>query len=205
MDEPDDARYGVFLLPDAKTSAAVTTVTHLVRAQFGLVSAGRFPPHVTLAGSLPLGVGEGRLLEVVGSVVAAHRPFPVHNHGVDRLGDSVVFNVHDTADGQPNPALVDLAARLTRELQPLLAATDALPADLYRQGRWRGHLSLASHELSVRPDLRAEVERFVRQLATPYPSSFGAAAVAVYRLHHPDWRGAWWTDFTWEYGRSFPL
>ena len=205
MDERDDARYGVFLLPDAKTSAAVTSVTNLVRAQFGLVSADRFPPHVTLAGSLPLGVGEGRLLEVVGSVVAAHRPFPVHNRGIDQLGDSVVFDVHDTPDGQPNTALVDLAAGLTRELQPLLAATDALPADLYRPGRWRGHVSLASHELSVRPDLRADVERFVRQLQTPYPSSFAGTMVAVYRLRHPDWRGAWWTDFTWEYGRSFHL
>ena len=39
----DDARCGVFLTPDAKTSAAVTTITSLVQAQFGLVSAGRLP------------------------------------------------------------------------------------------------------------------------------------------------------------------
>ena len=45
MREPDDARYGVFLTPDAKTSAAVTTITSLVQAQFGLVSAGRLPGH----------------------------------------------------------------------------------------------------------------------------------------------------------------
>jgi hypothetical protein len=42
---PDpDVRYGVFFTPDARTSAAVTTITGLVRAQFGLVSAGAFPP-----------------------------------------------------------------------------------------------------------------------------------------------------------------
>jgi hypothetical protein len=52
MSQPDDIRYGVFLMPDAKTSAAVASITGFVRAQFGLVSAKRFPPHVTLAGSL---------------------------------------------------------------------------------------------------------------------------------------------------------
>jgi SAM-dependent methyltransferase len=46
---PDDVRYGVFLTPDARTSAAVTTISGFIRAQFGLVSAGAFPPHVTLA------------------------------------------------------------------------------------------------------------------------------------------------------------
>ena len=40
--------YGVFLIPDAKTSAAVTTITSLVQAQFGLVSAGR-PPAISWA------------------------------------------------------------------------------------------------------------------------------------------------------------
>jgi hypothetical protein len=69
MEEPDDARYGVFLTPDAKTSAAVTNITSFVQAQFGLVSARRFPPHVTLAGNLPLAVGESELFAVVGSVV----------------------------------------------------------------------------------------------------------------------------------------
>jgi hypothetical protein len=79
MDQPDDARYGVFLTPDAKTSAAVTTITSFVQAQFGLVSARRFPPHVTLAGSRPLAVGETELSAVVGSVAVAHRTFRTHN------------------------------------------------------------------------------------------------------------------------------
>ena len=47
-------RFGVFLRPDPKTCAAVTQITSQLRAQYGLVSAGAFPPHITLAGSLPL-------------------------------------------------------------------------------------------------------------------------------------------------------
>ena len=184
MDDRDDARYGVFLTPDAKTSAVVTTITSFVQAQFGLVSARRFPPHVTLAGSLPLMGSETELFAVVHSVVAAHPTFEVHNSGIDRLGDSVVFNVHNEVDGEPNTALVDLAVDLARDLQPLLRATSGLPADLRGRDSWRGHLSLASHELSARADLREEVEIFIRQLETPYPSSFQATSVTVYRLHH---------------------
>ena len=205
MDEPDEARYGVFLTPDAKTSAVVTTITSYVQAQFGLVSARRFPPHVTLAGSLPLMAGESELFAVVGSVAAAHPTVRVHNRGIDRLGDSVVFNVHNKADGEPNRALVDLAVHLGRDLQALLRATGGLPADLPDRDSWRGHLSLASHELSNRPDLREEVEIFIRQLEVPFPSSFQAASVTVYRLHHHTWSGPWWTGFTWEHARSFSL
>ena len=205
MAQPEEVRYGVFLTPDAKTSAAVTTITSLVQAQFGLVSARRFPPHVTLAGSLPLAIGEAELFAVVDSVVAARSPFHVHNSGIDRLGDSVVFNVHNQMDQSPNTALVDLADDLARVLRPVLRTTSGLPADLRGRDRWRGHLSLASHELIARPDLRDEVEQFIRQLETPCPSGFPAATVTVYRLQHRNWAGPWWTDFTWEHGRSFRL
>ena len=45
----EQIRYGVFLRPDPATSVAVTQITGQLRAQYGLVSAGAFPPHVTLA------------------------------------------------------------------------------------------------------------------------------------------------------------
>src|SRR5215211_7682588 len=108
-------------------------------------------------------------------------------------------------DGTPNTALVDLAADLTRDLRPLLRTTDELPADLRGRDSWRGHLSLASHELTDRVDLREEVELFIRQLETPYPSGFEAATVTVYRLYRSAWSCSWWTDFKWEHGRSFSL
>jgi hypothetical protein len=163
MHGSDEARYGVFLTPDAKTSAAVTTITSSVQAQFGLVSARRFPPHVTLAGSLPLVVGESELFTVVNSIVAAHPTFRVHNSGIDRLGDSVVFNVHDEADGKPNTALVDLAVDVARVVQPLLRATSGLPPDLRGRDSWRGHISLASHELIDRVDLTGATQRSLSQ------------------------------------------
>lgn len=206
MLEPDDLRYGVFLMPDARTSAAVTSITGFVRAQFGLVSAQRFPPHVTLVGSLPLAVSERDLLEAVDALVRRHGPFEVHNSGVRRLGDAaVVFDVHGDFTGEPNAALIDLAADVAATVQPLLRPVRSLAADVRGRENWRGHLSLASHELLDRADLRDEVASFIRQLDTPCPSTYVAATVTVYRLHHPSWSGPWWTTFWWEHLRSFRL
>jgi len=42
-----------------------------------LVSANRFPPDVTLAGSLPIAVGEEDLLEVVNGVAGRHVSFEI--------------------------------------------------------------------------------------------------------------------------------
>lgn len=206
MLEPADLRYGVFLMPDAKTSAAVTSITGFVRAQFGLVSAQRFPPHVTLVGSLPLSVSERELLEAVAAVVRRYVPFEVHNSGVRRLGDAaVVFDVHHDYAGEPSTALIDLAADMAATVRPLLRSVGSLAADIRGREDWQGHLSLASHELLDRADLRDEVESFIDQLDTPYPSKFIATTVTVYRLHHPSWSGPWWTTFWWEHLRSFRL
>src|SRR3954470_3171918 len=86
MNGVEDVRFGVFLVPDARTSAAVTDITRYLHAQFGLVSAGRFPPHITLAGSLPLEVSENQLLAEVEQVAAAHAPVELTNAGPARLG-----------------------------------------------------------------------------------------------------------------------
>jgi hypothetical protein len=135
--DPDDVRYGVFLTPDARTSAAVTAVTGFVRAQFGLVSAGAFPPHVTLAGSLPLRVDEDELVATVAAVVRRRPSFEVQNNGIAVLGDSVVYDVHDL-DGAPNARLIALVEDLVPAVRPLLRPSADLPPDLRGRGDWRG-------------------------------------------------------------------
>jgi hypothetical protein len=177
-----------------------------VRAQFGLVSAKRFPPHVTLAGSLPIAAGEEDLLEVINGVAGRHAPFEIWNTGISRLGDAaIVFDVHRVASGEPNAALIDLAADVTNAVQPLLRPVENLAADIRGPESWRGHLSLASHELIDRADLRDEVEVFIHQLDIAHPSSFPAQLVAVFRLHHQSWSGPWWASFRWEHLRSFRI
>ena len=199
-------RRGVFLLPDARTSAAVTSITGCLRAQFGVVSAGRFPPHVTLAGSLPLVVGEADLVAAVRQVAERHGPILITNAGPKLLWGSVLaFDVHTVAGDQANVALVDLAADVADTVRPLLRPTQQLTADLHARDDWHGHISLASHELIDRPELLDEVDRFVRELDAAYPDHFTATRLAVYRFHHRDWTTDWWTDFEWEFVCSSTL
>src|SRR6185436_380253 len=83
-------RFGVFLRPDPRTCGAVTQITSQLRAQYGLISAGAFPPHVTLAGSLPVVVPLAELIQLIGFVLRRTRTFPVQNLGIRRLSDSAV-------------------------------------------------------------------------------------------------------------------
>ena len=217
MTRSDEIRYGVFLRPDPRTCAAVTTIAGQLRAQYGLVSASRFPPHATLAGSLPLAgdPDEARdgLLAALDAVLDGVPPIPMVNAGIDWLGPGLVYDVHSLpsrpggAPDHANDALVALATAVQRAVRPLLAPDreGRLPADLHEPGAWRGHLSLASHELRDRGDLRDEVEDYVRGLDVPVPARFAAEVVSLYRFTHPSWSGAWWTDFRWSHVRSWRL
>jgi hypothetical protein len=187
-------RYGVFLRPDPLTCAAVTRITGQLRAQFGLVSAGAFPPHATLAGSLPLAGPPEALTGALASVAA----FPVRNHGLAWLNGGLVYDVHGLE-------MEHLAATVDAAVRPLLEPAPGLPADLFEPGRWHAHLSLGSHDLAVRPDLHDEVEEYVRGLAIEVPREFHAEIVAVYRLEHETWAGSWWHAMTWEHVRSLRL
>ena len=203
-------RYGVFLLPDPRTAAGVTTITTQIKAQYGLVSAAAFPPHVTLVGSLPL-VGDPyqALLDLeseLEAVLAARESFLVANAGVARLGNAIVYDVNER-DGAPNSDLLDLAAAIRSAVLPRLAPTapGTLAADVREPSQWHGHLSLASHEMDERPELHDEVVTYIEGLEVDTPGRFRAEVVALYQFDHPTWTGRWWTDLRWSHLRSWRL
>src|SRR4051812_19334394 len=156
----EHSRYGVFLRPDPLTCAAVTQITAQLRAQYGLVSANAFPPHATLAGSLPI-ADPAELVTALSRLFAGVTPFPVANAGLVRMWGGLVYAIHDVF-GAPNVALVNLAAAVQSTVRPLLS--DVAPgepeADLSTPGEWVAHLSLASHDLAERPDLLDEVDEY---------------------------------------------
>ena len=199
-------RYGVFLRPDPQTCAAVTMITGQVRAQYGFVSAGAFPPHASLVGSLPLAAPVEDLVAGVDQALSSIRPFPVINSGVSPMGRVIVYDVH-SLDGRPNAALVELAGTIDGAVRPLLAASPAgsLPADVSETGRWHGHLSLASHDLYQREDLHDEVLDYIGGLAVPHPPRFKAEVITLYRFEHRDWTGDWWTQLAWSHVHSWRL
>jgi 2'-5' RNA ligase superfamily protein len=198
-------RFGVFLRPDPKTCAAVTQITGQLRAQYGLISAGAFPPHVTLAGSLPVVVPLAELIQLIGFVLRRTPAFTVQNLGIRRLGDSALAYDVSTLDGAPNRTFSDLAGAVDSVVRPLLGPSGSLPPDLYEPDRWMPHISLVSHELRIRADLRDEVEDYVNGLGVMPPASFTADTVTLYRFAHNTWTGSWWRDIRWEHVRSWRL
>lgn len=198
--------YGVFLLPDAATSAAVSSITFSVERQFGLVSAGRFPPHATLAGSLPIAAGPEVITSALDRVLVDRPAFPVHNSGIVRHGRAVTYDVDRLADGTTNAPLRRLASDVNRVLAPLAHEIDATLVSLFDESRFRAHLSLASHELSTHPELTADVEEFVRAVPAPSPSpQFTARRVALYSFTSGGWDGPWWRSLEWEHIRTWAL
>jgi hypothetical protein len=201
----DPYRYGVFLRPDPRTSLAVTTVSMQLRAQFGFISAGAFPPHATLVGSQHLGRDEDTIADAVTKALAPLTSFPVVNSGIRRLGVAVVYDVHHLADATPNTPLVELATAVDTAVAPLRRPAEDPEPNQFDRHAFRAHLSLASHDLRVRPDLSEEVEEFVHGLGVETPPTFSADTVSLYRTRSDDWTGRYWLSLTWEHLRSWRL
>jgi hypothetical protein len=165
---------------------------------------------VTLVGSLPLAGEEPpaltALAAVLEDVVGSRTSFPVANAGIGWLGGPLIYDVHDW-DGAPNLPLVELAAAVDAAVRPLLRPTapGTLPADVRTSSRWRGHLSLASHDLEVRPELREEVQAYAEGLNVAVPNNFEAHVIALYEFWHSTWAESWWIDMRWAHTRSWPL
>jgi len=204
-DDSDPFRHGIFLRPDPRTCRAVTVVTDQLRAQYGLVSAGAFPPHATLVGSQPFGRDEDLVIDAVTELLADRPAFPVHNAGVREQGVGFVYDVDHLADGSRNADLLALAADIDRVVAPFRRPMSSPELHAFDPERFRAHLSLASHDLYVRPDLHDEVGAFIRELDEPVPAGFVGDTVVMYRTASPDWSGRWWTTLTWEHVRTWTL
>ncbi|MEV7871054.1 2'-5' RNA ligase family protein [Streptomyces sp. NPDC088124] len=202
----DPYRYGVYLRPDPATCAAVTALTGQVRAQYGFVSAGAFPPHATLVGSQHITAPVDEIIAAVTRGIAGVAPFTVHNAGVRRQGVGLVLGVHHLADGTtPNPAFLALAEAVDRAVAPLVTPAPNPDPHTFDRATFEAHLSLVSHEMYVRPDLSEELEEYVRGLPVPFPDAFPGDTVALYRTRSDDWSGRWWTTLTWEHLHTWRL
>lgn len=209
----DPYRYGVYLRPDPRTCAAVTAITTHLRAQFGLVSAGAFPPHATLVGSEPLGRDENAIVDAVTKALQGRATFPVFNVGPVRK-DGIVggapksgigYDVDKLEDGSKNLPFFELAAAVADAITPLRLPMDDPEPNYFDPGHFNAHLSLASHDMFERPDLVNEVHEYVNGLGVQYPRTFTGEWVALYRTRSDDWSGRWWRTLTWEHLHSWRL
>ncbi|WP_380174835.1 heme utilization protein [Kineococcus sp. DHX-1] len=201
----DPFRYGVYLRPDPATCLAVTTVTAQVRAQYGFVSAGAFPPHATLVGSQHVGRDEAALERALDEALRDRPGFAVHNAGVRPLGIGYVYDVHHRQDGSVNADLLDLASAVDAAVAPLRVPMANPKENVFDPASFNAHLSLVSHDLYERPDLAAEVGAYVGELPVSFSREFRGDTVTLYRTTSEDWTGRWWRTLQWEHLRTWRL
>jgi hypothetical protein len=202
-----DIRYGIFLRPDAATCWTVTQVTIALQRQFGLVSAGAFPPHATLIGNLRTHASEKELTSALDAAFAGVQALPVYNKGIERNSDRYGYNLEEDATGTSiNIPLSEVAQRVKEAVDPLYApleVDDFLTPGLSEYS-FAAHLSLAAHELAVDNRLSDEVGEFLEGLPIEPPASFVARWYSLFEFK-ADWSGHWWEHMTWRHLRSWDV
>jgi hypothetical protein len=199
-----DIRYGIFLRPDAATCWNVTQVTHALNKQFGLVSAGAFPPHATIVGNLCTRATEAELIRALDPVFAGVRAFPVYNSGIEcRNQRTYEYNINlDETGTEPNGPFARVATAVAAAVAPLSVPVDDYLTTPVAEYGFAAHLALASHDLFVDPRLSEEVGDFLSELPLRPPASFLARWYSLFEFR-ADWSGHWWKDMTWRHVHSW--
>ena len=198
-----DIRYGIFLRPDAATCWNVTQVTFALERQFGLVSAGAFPPHATLIGNLATDASENDLAGALETVFTGLRRFPVYNSGIVRtVGYHYDVNL-DELGLLPNEPLNRVARAVKETVLPLSVPVEDFIVTPVADYEFSGHLGLASHELAVDESLADQIGEFLESLPVePAPASFDACWYSLFEFRS-NWSGRWWEGMTWRHVRSW--
>ena len=198
-------RYGVFLRPDPLTCWAQTQINLALREQFGIVSAAAFPPHATLVGNLHTDATAVELVDLLTPVFANRVKFDVYNAGIQQVGDSLLYNVHEDGKGAPNAPLVDLAAAVKSALLPVALDHDDYLVPQVGETEFWAHLSLASHDMRGARDRLEEIGEFLAGLPISAPPSFTAKWFTLFAFETDDWTGEWWRSLRWTHQRSWSL
>lgn len=197
--------FGVYLRPDPGTCELVARITDLLRRQFGIVSAAAFPPHATLAGAIPISVPTINVVDRLDHVLKSAHELKIFNAGVSRIGDYVVFDIDRTEDGAKNHDLQELARLVNQSLDIFDDGGTGFQIERFSLETFHAHLTLASHDLRLRPDLVDEVHEFIEELRPAFKESYVSHTVDLFKFHSPDWGSAWWKDLKWWHIRSWRL
>lgn len=200
-------RYGLFLRPPARLAQIQANAHALLRAQYGLVAAGAFPPHVTILGHIPTEVAEAEIIRASAAATDTVPAVHLFNAGLAPYHGGICHGVGRLQGGQPNPALLDLFRRARTHLDPLRTAlTDQYTGGVTEEAQFYAHMSLAGHDLARRPDLADEVLEFLIELDIAAIGEYIADTVSLYRFETASgWEGPWWETMTWKHLRSFRL
>jgi 2'-5' RNA ligase len=205
-------RYGIFLRPSPELARVSLRAYEVVTSQFGLTAAAKYPPHITVIGSIPLSGTEADLIDAIDKVMAGQRAIAVHIAGlVAKIGYAVGYELNHLADGSPNLAL--------RELYESLRTTTAgarghVSTDRQADKRlaneaadkFKAHLTVVGHDAADNPDLLPEIKAFLGALPEiQAPPEDVLDTVSLFRFTSADWTGRYWESMSWTLLRSWSM
>lgn len=201
-----DIRYGIYMRPDPATCWTVTQITTALRAQYGLISAGAFPPHATLVGNLATDATADEVIAAVNPVLRTAPAIEVFNSGIVRVADCYEYDINRDAAGRaPNQQLGAIARDVARAVLPLSKEVDDSYTVQVEDYTFSAHLGLASHDLKVDNHLSDEVGEYLHGLPLAPPRSFLVRWYSVFEFRADDWAGHWWTALTWKHLHSWQV
>lgn len=199
-------RYGLFLRPPAALARIQAQVHALLRAQYGLVSAGNFPPHMTILGHVAIEAPDDEVIAASAAAMTGVSPVSFYNRGVAPSRGGVIHDVGRLQTGEPNRALLELFRRAKTHLDPLrVPVPGEYKGGVNAEAGFYGHMSLAAHDLGLRPDLAEEVLQYLLELSIDARGNYLATTASLYRFETDDWNGRWWEQLAWTHLKSFPL
>jgi hypothetical protein len=190
-------RYGFYLRPSYEMCRAQAEMHDLLRRVFGLEVGGKFMSHVTIMSFFRSDAPLAAIKAAIDPVMAGRAPFKITNCGPWPHGRrSITLDVHHSADGSPNQALVDVHRAAFEAILPLVHSDCEFSFRSWSGEDFRAHLTLAMADI---PDfLFDEVLAFVNDALPIGPASFTAAWFHLYAFESDDWGGGWWETMTWK-------
>ena len=201
-------RYGLYLRPPAVISRIQSEIHELMKRQYGLVSAGAFPPHMTILGHVATRDDHQEVIDAATAAMDGVHAVRIFNRGLGATpGHGIGHIVGSLPNGDPNPALVDLFRRASQHLDPLRVPVEGeYKPGVRKEADFYGHMTLAAHDLTLRPELFDEVFAFLSELDIGARGEYicDTAALYVYETNS-GWDGKWWETMTWTLLKSFHL
>lgn len=179
----------------------------LLERQFGLIAAGAFPPHMTILGHVPTRDDDDEVIQAARRALDGVRPVRFFNQGLAEYHGGIIHDIGMLQDGSPNPELLELFRRARHHLDSLrVPPRNEFKGGVKEETGFHGHISIAAHDLSLRPEQWDEVYEFLAQLDVDMRGEYISDTASLYAFEtQSGWDGRWWETMSWRLLTSVKL
>jgi hypothetical protein len=162
---------------------------------------------MTILGHIATRDDDQEIIDAAMKSMRGFGPVQLYNRGLAKHSGGIIHDVGSLANGDPNPALLELFRAARHHLDPLRVELESeFRGGVKTEERFYGHMTLAGHDLSARPELFDEVFAFLSELNIDARGTYLADTVALFRFEtSTGWDHCWWEGMTWKLLKSIKL